>query len=90
MWSSLVLPMEPAELRCCVVLAAGDEGEDRKPNESAGGSGRVRGVLRRVAARRGLARQDVGDVWPPRGSRALPRSATEDQTVTAIRPAIPA
>ena len=75
-WASLVLPMAPAELRRCAVLAVGDEGEDRKPNESAGGSGRVRGVLRRAAARRGLARQDVGDVWPPRGRRSLNRSAT--------------
>ena len=55
-WASFVLPMAPAWLRRCAVLAAGDKGESRKLNESAGGSERVRGVLRRVAARRGLAR----------------------------------
>ena len=62
------------------LLAAGERGgeaEGRRPNESVGSERRVRGVMRRTAARRGLARQDVGDVWPPRGSRALPRSATE-------------
>jgi len=61
------------------LLAAGERGgeaEGRRPNESVGSERRVRGVMRRTAARRGLARQDVGDVWPPRGRRSLNRSAT--------------